>query len=100
MLSRPAEALQAYKMLLYFNPSDTEIARMVFELEALAYEKGSVVLQTDFKIATAQSAMGSSPQVATDRDRHRWVKRIETLQNLLLKVQRYRLTPISTRDSN
>lgn len=32
------EALQAYKMLLYFNPDDKEVASIVLELETQGYE--------------------------------------------------------------
>src|SRR5262252_6199824 len=44
MLGQVAEALGCYKMLLYFSPEDVETAQLVHELEAQAYEKGSLVL--------------------------------------------------------
>src|SRR5580765_6191205 len=49
MLGQVAEALGCYKMLLYFSPEDVETAQIVHELEAQAYEKGSLVLRTDPK---------------------------------------------------
>ena len=47
MLGRVAEALSAYKMLLYFAPQDNETSRVVQELEAQAYQQGTLVLRTD-----------------------------------------------------
>src|SRR6185437_7675251 len=47
MLGRIAEALDAYKMLLYFTPQDPDTAKIVRELEAQAYEKVTLVLRTD-----------------------------------------------------
>jgi tetratricopeptide (TPR) repeat protein len=102
MLGRVTEALGAYKMLLYFSPEDTETAKIVQELEAQAYEQGSLVLRTDpkprkpprpkiepvpnFDVKPAGSAIADDPHVA----RARWVRRIETLQNMLQRVERYR----------
>lgn len=43
MLGYVREALAASKMLLYFNPSDTEVARLVEELETQTYEKGGLL---------------------------------------------------------
>jgi len=37
------EALNSYKMLLYFNPADTEVAGMVQELETQSYEGGGLI---------------------------------------------------------
>jgi tetratricopeptide (TPR) repeat protein len=95
MLGRIAEALGAYKMLLYFSPSDPETAKIVQELEAQAYEKGALVLRTDppepkiaeFDVKSANAAIEDSPE----RHRERWIARIEFVQNLLLKVERYRV---------
>jgi tetratricopeptide (TPR) repeat protein len=93
MLGQVAEALGAFKMLLYFSPEDVETARLVQELEAQAYEKGSLVLRTDsskaaaeFSEAVAKDAIDSDPEVK----RIRWVRRIELLQGMLQKVERYR----------
>lgn len=76
MLGRVAEALDAYKMLLYFSPQDTEVAKMVRELEVAAYEKGTLVLRTD----------PSDPQ----QKRRSWVRKIELLQDLLQRIERYK----------
>lgn len=37
------EALQSYKVLLYFNPQDTDAAAIVQEMETQSYEGGGVV---------------------------------------------------------
>ncbi|MBI2606563.1 MAG: tetratricopeptide repeat protein [Deltaproteobacteria bacterium] len=37
------DALNAYKMLLYFNPADHDVARTVQELETQSYEQGGVI---------------------------------------------------------
>jgi tetratricopeptide (TPR) repeat protein len=105
VLGRLAEALSAYKMLLYFSPQDNETAQIVQELEAQAYEKGALVLRTDayssegqyspasfsgalpdFTVRSAQAAIESDPSVK----RGERIKGIEMLQGLLQKVERYR----------
>jgi predicted Zn-dependent protease len=94
MTGRVAEALGAYKMLLYFSPGDAEIARIVQEIEAQAYEKGALVLRTDprpdavpdFTVQEAGSAIGSDPEFK----RRQWIRRIERLQGMLQRVERYR----------
>ena len=97
MLGRVAEALGAYKMLLYYCPSDAETAKIVRELEAQAYEQGTLVLRTDpetrpaqaeiFSIRSAGQAIEDSP----DARKERWIKQIEILQGMLQKVERYRV---------
>lgn len=92
MLGRTAEALGAYKVLLYFSPGDAETARIVLELETQAYDNGSLVLQTDldsthgFGVKPIGLALEEDP----DTQRLNWVKRIEKLQGLLQCVERYR----------
>lgn len=93
MLGRVAEALGAYKMLLYFAPQDPETAKMVSELEVQAYEKGTLVLRTDprqeeshFNVMQTSEAIDEDPDVK----KRRWVNRIELLQGLLQKVERYK----------
>jgi predicted Zn-dependent protease len=93
MLGRVAEALGAYKMLLYFNAEDRETAQIVSELEAQAYEKGALVLRTDppapvpeFTERPAGAAIDDSP----DARRARWIGKIERLQGLLQRVEKYR----------
>jgi tetratricopeptide (TPR) repeat protein len=96
MLGRVADALNAYKMLLYFSPGDQETAKMVRELEAQAYENGALVLRTDppkidehslYNVRSARGALEGDPEVA----QRRWIQRVEKLQGLLLKVQRYKI---------
>jgi tetratricopeptide (TPR) repeat protein len=115
MLGRIAEALGAYKMLLYFSPSDPETAKIVQELEAQAYEKGTLVLRTDsksasssegmdgvegdpesaalgeFDVKSASGAIENSPERQRERHLEQWMARIESVQRLLLKVERYRV---------
>ncbi len=71
---RLAEALSSYKVLLFFAPQDLEAARMVQELEVQAYENGTLVLRSDV----------GSQQMSR-------IERIECLQELLQKVERYRM---------
>lgn len=94
MLGRIAEALNSYKMLLYFAPHDPETAQIVQELEAQAYEKGTLILQNDpvpeiasgFDVRPAQLAIDDDPQL----QRARWIRKVELLQTLLQRVERYR----------
>ena len=85
MLGRLAEALNAFKMLLYFTPEDSETTKIVTELEAQAYAKGAIVLRTD-----PQSEGVSQPEWSPEVRRDRWISRIERLQSLLQRVERYR----------
>jgi tetratricopeptide (TPR) repeat protein len=91
MLGRVSEALSAYKMLLYFSPSDAETAKIVQELEAQAYERGVLVLRTDpqipeFAEKSANEAIEGDPGLKKGR----WIAKIERLQTVLQKVERYR----------
>lgn len=63
------EALQSYKMLLYFNPADREVAALVQELELRSYQNGGLV------------------QVEAKPEK---VRRLLRLQELLNRVQRAR----------
>lgn len=105
MLGRVADALTAYKMLLYFSPGEAETARMVSELEAEAYERGALVLQkenaspnavsaesaaTEFSVKPAFQALTESPEAREQlkREKHvRWMKQVELLQSLLTRVE-------------
>ncbi len=91
MLGRIAEALSAFKMLLYFNPSDTETARVVAELEAQAYEDGVLVLRKDpapqkMQIKPARDAISRDDRVL----RAQAMAKIELLQTALVRIERYR----------
>lgn len=92
MLGRVAESLSAYKMLLYFAPQDMETAKIVQELEAQAYEKGTLVLRSDptplpqFDVRPAQSAISDDPDAKIAKK----IKKIEKLQRMLQKIERYR----------
>ncbi len=97
ILGRLAEALAAYKVLLFFMPKDQEIIKLVQELESRAYEDGLLVLQDDpvplksFTVQAADRALSADPLVK----RQEWINRIELLQALLLRVQRIKLANIS-----
>ncbi|MEK6706102.1 MAG: tetratricopeptide repeat protein [Bdellovibrionota bacterium] len=84
MLGRVADALGSYKMLLYFAPQDIETARLVHELEAQAYQDGTLVLE--FTEHPAQDAIGEDPEVKLNK----WIFKVERLQDLLQRVERYR----------
>jgi tetratricopeptide (TPR) repeat protein len=93
ILGRMADALSAYKMLLFFMPQDTEVSRLVQEIESQAYEDGLLVLQKDpvqlksYSVKTAETAISGDPVVR----KREWMARIEMLQDLLVRVQRFRL---------
>lgn len=91
MLGRMSEALSAFKMLLYFNPSDTEIARIVSELEAQAYEDGVLVLRKD---PAPQKMMIRPAREAISGDFAEWSKtaisQVEMLQTVLVRIERFR----------
>ncbi len=96
MLGRTLEALTAYKMMLYFHPSDAETAAIVQELETRAYAQGVVALRTDldeqntdFEPKSAKTAIDQAPGVQHER----WIRKIEILQTALQKVERYRHQP-------
>lgn len=78
ILGRTAEALDSFKMLLYFSPEDREISKMVKELEEQAYHGGSLVLRTDPVRQPPIDPRGLK------------IKQIESLQGLLQKLERYR----------
>ena len=95
MLGRVSEALSAFKMLLYLYPDNKEVAEMVRELETQAYEKGNIVLRTDltgkqnisgFNVADIKGALKRT----SEEEQEQKVKRIEFLQGLLQKVERYK----------
>jgi tetratricopeptide (TPR) repeat protein len=96
MLGQVAESLSAYKMLLYFAPQDSDIAQIVQELEAQGYEEGAVVLRTDtdsaedFSISSVGSAIAADPKAKLAGK----IKKIEFLQMLLQKVERYRVSGV------
>lgn len=92
LLGRIAESLDSYKMLLYFSPQDTETSQLVHELEAQAYEGGSLVLRTDapgeneFAVVALADAIEQDPV----RNRQLRIARIERLQSCLQNLERYR----------
>ncbi|MGZ3687092.1 MAG: tetratricopeptide repeat protein [Bdellovibrionota bacterium] len=96
MQGRVADALGAYKMLLYFSPHDRETAQIVKELEAQAYERGALVLRTDpkpeplpsFHVQSAKTAIAEDP----NRKLAERIRKIELLQTMLQRVERYRLS--------
>lgn len=97
MLGRTAEALAAYKMLLYYTPNDQELAQLVQELESQAYDDGALVLRTDpvpsptLESGFTEAAAGGAIDQDPDRKRGEWMRRIELLQAMLQRVERYRV---------
>ena len=93
VLGRIAQALTSYKVLLFFTPQDEELGRMVAEIESKAYEDGVLVLQNDpiqlksYAVKGALSAISDDPIVK----KKEWMKKIEGLQSMLLRVQRFKL---------
>ncbi len=93
ILGRIAQALTSYKVLLYFTPQDEDLGKMVKEIEMRAYEDGALVLQNEtsqsksFSIKGAMKAISEDPLVK----KREWMKKVEGLQALLLRVQRFKL---------
>lgn len=87
---RVAEALSAYKMLLFFSPADAETAKIVQELEADAYERGAIVLRTDPKPPRPLQPPRYPASPLTDQDRQTWIRKVELLQSMLQRVERYK----------
>ena len=93
ILGKVAQALSAFKVLLFFIPQDREIAQLVQEIESKAYDDGALVLQRDsiplksYTVKGAVDAISQDPEVR----RHEWRAKIEKLQTLLVRVQRARL---------
>ena len=90
MLGKMVEALNAYKMLLYFVPEDQELVKIVQELEQEGYRRGTLVLRTDpvpaFDIRPASSAWEGDPE----RKKQKKKKNMVQLLKLLDSVKRCR----------
>jgi tetratricopeptide (TPR) repeat protein len=84
MMGRPEDALVSFKMLLYFAPGDA--AQLVHELETRMYEDGNARLRKD--IVPLRSSRTEDGVTGTARAR--WRRRIELLQGMLQRVERYR----------
>ncbi|MBS1959650.1 MAG: hypothetical protein JST80_09285 [Bdellovibrionales bacterium] len=93
ILGRVAQSLNAYKTLLFFMPQDQEIAKIVQEIETKAYEDGALVLQNDPVPLKSYSVKGVEQAISQDPDikRREWMKKVEKLQTMLVKVQRFKL---------
>lgn len=93
ILGRIAQALNAYKVLLYFTPQDIELGKMVKEIEMKAYEDGALVLENapiqlgSYSVKGALNAISEDPAVR----KREWMKKIEGLQSMLMRVQRFKL---------
>jgi tetratricopeptide (TPR) repeat protein len=93
ILGRIADSLTAYKVLLFFMPQDPEIINLVQEIESRAYEDGALVLQRDPIPLRSYSVKGAGEAISGDPEvrKKEWIKRIEVLQSLLVRVQRFKL---------
>ena len=80
MMGFVTRALISFKMLLIYQPQDTDLAKLVQELETQAYREGTMVLSENIP---------QTPE-AQKRNRQAWIARVEKLQGLLQKVERYR----------
>jgi len=87
MLSRPADALATFKILLYYQPNDTELAGLVSELEEQAYRDGAIVLQQD---QSSPAEVYAIHPAGMSLGRREWIDRVQVLQSLLQRVERYR----------
>lgn len=94
MIGRVPEALNSFKMLLYYSPHDQETANIVRELESQAYEKGAMTLRTDSEPESTQfqvHTVGNPvPSVEAKHGHQEWMRRIEILQGLLIRLDRNR----------
>lgn len=79
------EALSSYKMLLYFNPSDREVAEMVQELETQGYVKG---FERSSLSKSDQSQQKVSNKVVKLMKLQRLLNRLQDLQNQLKAQER------------
>ncbi len=86
MLGHLTEALGSFKVLLYYNPTDEDVSKMVTELEGKLIEQKDMIVQGDFNIKPLQSIIEDDPEI---REKE-WKNRIEFLQGLLQRVERYR----------
>ncbi len=93
ILGRIAQALATYKILLYLIPQDQEVAGIVREIEERAYEEGALVLQQDPLPLKSYSVKGALEAISEDPEvkRKEWIKKIESLQLMLVRVQRFKL---------
>lgn len=92
MVGRLMEALESYKLLLYFMPQDAETAKIVQEIETEAYERGTLSLKKETVETTAYQVreVGVALQEDPDIQKGVWIHKIEKLQQLLQRVERYR----------
>lgn len=93
MMGRPEDALVSFKMLLYFAPADAEVAQLVQELETRMYEDGNARLRKDIvpiRMPKAEEGTSGSLSVERMQARAQWRRRIELLQGMLQRVERYR----------
>ena len=86
MLGLLAEALNSFKILLYYSPSDQETSKIVTELEEKLVDQKDLVLHGDYSVKPLESVIDDDPEVKEES----WKKQIELLQGLLQKVERYR----------
>jgi len=93
ILGRVAQALAAYKTLLFLMPQEEEIVKMVTEIEEKAYENGALVLQREPTPVKSYSVKGAFDAISDDPEvkRKEWIKKIESLQLMLVRVQRFKL---------
>jgi len=96
ILGRVAEAISAYKMLLYFSPHDMETNRVVQELETKAYEKGALILRVDAEPLPPFDVRKLSEVISSDPNNKKVAlkEKIEKLLIFLQKIERYRVMQV------
>ncbi len=75
LLNRPSDALNSFKMLLFFVPNDLELSKLIQELELNAYKDGSMVLENDPRL-----------EHADEHEMRVWKWKVERLQSLLKAI--------------
>jgi tetratricopeptide (TPR) repeat protein len=95
MLGDSIEALNSYKMVLYFNPGDQDIAKVVHDLETRLVLRGSLQVIQHSKPSASEDFQVSEVKNVTKLDPKRrvkqWTHQVELLQSILQRVERYRL---------
>jgi tetratricopeptide (TPR) repeat protein len=85
-------ALECYKLILFYSPQDTEAAQVVWELETDSYvhQQKQTWKKKESAPIPSFGTQGTPEVRISKKSVHAWRQKIVTLQELLLKVERYR----------
>jgi len=86
LLGNTVMALGAYKMLLYFQPGDAELATVVQELEEKVLKSNPVVEPENFNIGQINSVIMDDQK----EKEFQWKSKVKVLQKLLQNIERNR----------